>query len=123
MGVHPQSGTDLPRAVFVGRRPELEELRAALALARGGRPQVVLVEGAAGIGKTALVERFATEAEDVAVLRASGDRSETDLAFGVAGAGVGAAGRGPRRGRRRPRPRRRPPAGVPRRGGGARRAV
>ena len=43
----------------------------------------MVVDGAAGIGKTALVERFLARASDVTVLRASGDESERDLPFGV----------------------------------------
>jgi predicted ATPase len=39
-------------AVFVGRQHELRALRDAFAEAAGGRSQVVLVEGEAGIGKT-----------------------------------------------------------------------
>jgi DNA-binding CsgD family transcriptional regulator/tetratricopeptide (TPR) repeat protein len=72
------------QAPFVGRREELDALDAALAAARDGAPRVVLVEGPAGIGKTALLERFLAAAGDVAVLRASGDASEAELAFGVA---------------------------------------
>ena len=53
----------------------------------------MLVEGAAGIGKTALIERFLAPLDDVTVLRASGDESERDLPFGVARAAVAAAGR------------------------------
>src|SRR5687767_1343743 len=70
-------------SVFVGRRRELDLLRAALEDARAGHPRVVAVEGPAGIGKTALVERFLAEAEDVTALRASGDASETDFVLGV----------------------------------------
>jgi DNA-binding CsgD family transcriptional regulator len=70
-------------SVFVGRREELQSLEDALERAREGQPQTVLVEGAAGIGKTALVERLIAGADDVTVLRASGDSSEGDLAFGV----------------------------------------
>jgi tetratricopeptide (TPR) repeat protein len=43
---------------FVGREPELSQLERHLATAIGGRGQVVLVTGEAGIGKTFLIERF-----------------------------------------------------------------
>ena len=43
---------------LVGRTDELERLEAALADARGGTLQVVLVSGPAGIGKTALLDAF-----------------------------------------------------------------
>jgi DNA-binding CsgD family transcriptional regulator len=71
---------------FVGRTEELGGLRARLADARHGRPQVVQVQGPAGIGKTALLEHFlvsAGEPPGVAVLRASGEEAETLLAYGV----------------------------------------
>ena len=40
---------------FVGRQPELAVLRARLTAALAGQPQVVRIEGPAGIGKTALI--------------------------------------------------------------------
>jgi eukaryotic-like serine/threonine-protein kinase len=43
---------------LVGRAAELEQLMSAYAEAMAGRPQVVLVRGDSGIGKTALVEHF-----------------------------------------------------------------
>ena len=48
-------------AVFVGRENELETLRNALEKFVG-KPGLMLVQGTSGIGKTALVERFADEA-------------------------------------------------------------
>ncbi|HEY7816072.1 MAG TPA: AAA family ATPase, partial [Nakamurella sp.] len=71
---------------FVGRRAELGVLRACLDDARAGRPRMVLIEGPAGIGKTALLDRLATDcARDpaVVVLRASGDENEELLAYGL----------------------------------------
>ncbi|MFU8889376.1 MAG: ATP-binding protein [Trueperaceae bacterium] len=44
---------------LVGREGELDLLRAAWRRAIGGRPQLVLLAGDAGIGKTRLVEEFA----------------------------------------------------------------
>ena len=72
-----------PQSVFVGRRAELGALQEELEHVLAGRPRVVLVEGAAGIGKTVLIERFLASVDDVTVLRASGDESERDLPFGV----------------------------------------
>jgi len=82
------------RPLLVGRRAELEVLDGALGLARQGQPQLVLLEGDAGIGKTALVDRFVGTARadvvvlraraDVVVLRARADELESHLAFGVA---------------------------------------
>jgi hypothetical protein len=47
-----------PAEVFVGRRPELRALEAARRAVRRGRPVAVYVNGASGIGKTALVRHF-----------------------------------------------------------------
>src|SRR4051812_288711 len=44
--------------VFVGRGPELSQLRSLLAGAAGGEPAVVVVGGDAGIGKSRLIEEF-----------------------------------------------------------------
>ena len=44
---------------MVGRQGELDALRAAWRRAAGGQPQLVLLTGDAGIGKTRLVEEFA----------------------------------------------------------------
>jgi predicted ATPase/class 3 adenylate cyclase len=44
--------------IFVGRDAEQAELHEALARARGGRREVVLVTGEAGAGKTALLDQF-----------------------------------------------------------------
>ncbi|MFD6289136.1 AAA family ATPase [Streptomyces sp. NPDC060205] len=46
---------------FVGRSHSLALLAAARERARAGQPQRVLVEGPAGIGKTALVRRFLSD--------------------------------------------------------------
>src|SRR4029079_19779467 len=68
---------------FVGRREPLDALAAALQDAREGRSRLALVEGPAGIGKTALIDRFLADAGDATILRASGDDSEPELADGV----------------------------------------
>jgi DNA-binding CsgD family transcriptional regulator/tetratricopeptide (TPR) repeat protein len=68
---------------FVGRESALRELRSALDAARERVPQIVVIEGEAGIGKTALTRRFLGDSTDVVVVAASGDETEIDLAFGV----------------------------------------
>ena len=71
---------------FVGRQPELAALRARLDAALSGQPQVVRIEGPAGIGKTALIEHFLRVPGVVpspVVLRASGEETESLLAYGV----------------------------------------
>jgi hypothetical protein len=70
-------------AGFVGRSSELGLLRARFDAAAGGEPQVVAVVGPAGIGKTALVERFVAGLGAVRVLRASGDEAGALLSYGA----------------------------------------
>lgn len=72
---------------FVGRSRELAVLHAHLRAACEGRPRVVAVQGPAGIGKTALLERFLASAGEPAptVLRGSGEEGESLLAYGVVG--------------------------------------
>ncbi|MFI9174038.1 ATP-binding protein [Streptomyces lincolnensis] len=50
--------------------------------ASAGRPRLVVVEGPAGIGKTALARHFLTTARGH-VLTAAGAENETDLPYGV----------------------------------------
>jgi DNA-binding CsgD family transcriptional regulator len=69
--------------VFVGRGAELEILRANLEQARSGSPRVVMVDGPAGIGKTALVDQFLDSGEDLQLLRASGEPWEALIPYGV----------------------------------------
>ena len=69
--------------VFVGREAELAVLSGAMEAARGGTPQIAWIEGEPGIGKTAFMRRFLSTVEDVVVIEASGDESETTLDYGV----------------------------------------
>ena len=69
--------------MFVGRAGELAVLEAAAAAARRGQPQVVLVEGEAGTGKSSLLAQFAAGLAGAAVLRASGDEAELLLPYGL----------------------------------------
>lgn len=71
------------RDAFVGRASELQAMRDSWQSARSGHPAVVVVEGEPGIGKTALVRRFSREVDEVAVLWASGEESESALEYGV----------------------------------------
>ena len=48
---------------FVGRGPEISQLRALLQQATQGAGSVVIVSGEAGIGKTRLLEHLAAEIE------------------------------------------------------------
>lgn len=69
--------------VFVGRGRELAVLAELAARARADQPQVVLVEGDAGMGKSSLLARFVSAVSGAAVLRASGDEGESGLSYGV----------------------------------------
>ena len=62
------SMADPMRVAMVGRTPELEELRRLFVLADEGSPQVVVVGGEAGIGKSRLIAEFATTLPEEAVL-------------------------------------------------------
>ena len=69
--------------VFVGRQRELAVLAELAAKARADQPQVVLVEGEAGMGKSSLITRFVPAVGGTAVLRASGEEGESTLSYGV----------------------------------------
>jgi len=72
-----------PARIFVGRLPELNTLTVALASAQAGEPQVVLVQGEAGIGKSSLIFEFLDGQRGVPAIIASGEASEAALSYGV----------------------------------------
>ncbi|TYB66767.1 AAA family ATPase [Nonomuraea sp. PA05] len=65
-----------------GRRIECERLDRLVATVRGGHSSVLILRGAAGIGKTALLEYAREGAQGCRVTRAAGVESEMELAFG-----------------------------------------
>src|SRR5829696_8015467 len=67
------------------RSEELARIESALAEACSGRGALVVIEGPAGIGKTALLAAARTAAADsgMRVLRSRGTELERDFAFGV----------------------------------------
>ncbi|HEX3618337.1 MAG TPA: AAA family ATPase [Solirubrobacteraceae bacterium] len=72
--------------MLLERSQELKLLQAAIAEARGGSGSIVIIEGPAGIGKTALLAQargLAAEA-GLQVLSARGNELEREFAFGVA---------------------------------------
>jgi len=54
---------------FVGREQELHNLNMYLRDVKGGKGRVILIEGPAGIGKTALLDRFLRDIEDFEILK------------------------------------------------------
>ncbi|MBV9282393.1 MAG: AAA family ATPase, partial [Chloroflexi bacterium] len=68
---------------FVGRGRELLQLRRAFGRARAGEPQVVVLEGEAGIGKTRLAEEFLAWAasQGADVMRSRSYETTVDLPY------------------------------------------
>ena len=64
-----------------GRAAELAGITELLADARSGRSSLLVVQGEAGSGKTALLEHIAADAEDFRILRCAGVESEAELPF------------------------------------------
>jgi len=77
--------TGAVKPIFVGRDAEQAGLHEALARARSGRREVVLVAGEGGAGKTALLDHF------LEVLRADGVRCARGQALELHGGGEGCA--------------------------------
>lgn len=73
----------MARPTFVGRSDELDLLCARHREAGAGQPQTVLVEGPAGVGKSALLSAFSHSVEPGSSLTASGDEAETFLSYGI----------------------------------------
>jgi predicted ATPase len=71
--------------LLLERDDELARIESALAEARKGRGRFVVIEGPAGIGKTALLAatRSAATNSGMRVLRSRGTELERDFAFGV----------------------------------------
>ncbi|MBU2664637.1 AAA family ATPase [Actinoplanes bogorensis] len=79
--------------LFVGRSRESERLRACADEVRSGESRLAVVEGEAGIGKSALLSHFSGSITDFTVLRATADNTETDFPYGVIGQLTRHAGR------------------------------
>ena len=70
-------------SVFVGREAELTLLSDLAEQARANEPQVALIEGEAGVGKSSLLAKFGQSLGDAKVLRVSGEENEAHLAYGL----------------------------------------
>lgn len=69
---------------LTGRTDEHAVLTDALSRAQAGEPSLVIVEGAAGVGKSALVQQLiATRDRTVRLLFASGEEAEQRLDLGI----------------------------------------
>lgn len=66
---------------LVGRGSECQVLDQLVAAVRTGESRVLVVHGAPGVGKTALLEYLESAATDVRVLRAAGVESEMELTY------------------------------------------
>ncbi|WP_063008542.1 helix-turn-helix transcriptional regulator [Nocardia kruczakiae] len=66
---------------LVGRGPESAALAQTIAAVRTGESRVLVVHGAAGVGKSALLDRMKDAAADLRLLRAVGVESEMELAY------------------------------------------
>ena len=75
----------VPGVPLLERSEELARIESALARARTGRGSFLVIEGPAGIGKTAVLSaaRAAAAGQDMRVLRSRGAELERDFAFGV----------------------------------------
>jgi class 3 adenylate cyclase/DNA-binding CsgD family transcriptional regulator len=70
---------------LIGREEETALIAALLEEARSGRSRALLVQGEAGIGKSALLRYAVGQAGGMIVLRARGVESESELAFAALG--------------------------------------
>ena len=68
---------------FVGRETEIAALGECFGAVADGTPDVLVIEGEGGIGKTTLAERFLALHPEARVLRASGDETERGVSFAI----------------------------------------
>src|SRR5215472_9363072 len=73
-----------PRSGFINRRGELSVLSEEAGRAFQGEPRIVYLRGAAGMGKTALIERFLADHAELMPVVVAGAEAEADVHLGVA---------------------------------------
>src|SRR4051812_44549344 len=71
----------LPASGLLGRQRECEALDRLVAGVRSGQSRVLVLRGAAGVGKTALLEHLTSTASGCRIARAAGVESEMELPF------------------------------------------
>jgi ABC-type transport system involved in cytochrome c biogenesis ATPase subunit len=64
-----------------GRNGEVSVLAGVVATVRAGESRVLVVRGEPGVGKTALLDELAGQAQGCRVVRAAGVQSEMEFAF------------------------------------------
>src|SRR4051812_38771535 len=69
------------QTVLVGRAAECAQLEGLLQRVRAGQSQALVLRGERGIGKTVLLERIATQAQEFRVIRLRGVESEAELPY------------------------------------------
>jgi ATP/maltotriose-dependent transcriptional regulator MalT len=69
--------------VFIGRTDELALLSSAFADAVAARPQVVVIEAEAGMGKSSLIRTFVSGLANVKLWEGTGDELEVSLEYGL----------------------------------------
>lgn len=67
--------------MLVGRNQERERLRRVLVNAVRGTPDVLVIRGEPGMGKTRLLRAAAEDADDLRVLRVDGHEAETEIPY------------------------------------------
>src|SRR5690349_18840751 len=90
---HPDMSAVAPVPRICGREAEIQALGAALGRVAAGRPEIVLVEGEAGIGKTRLLAHALADARGRGMQVAAGRAEELERTrpFGVLAAALGCA--------------------------------
>src|SRR2546423_13458538 len=73
--------SDLPQRGLLGRRSESETLDRLLEVVRAGESRALVIRGAPGVGKTALLEYVVEHATGCRVARAAGVQAEMELPF------------------------------------------
>lgn len=80
-GAVPSAGSSGSTPALIGRRRECAELADLVSAVRKGRSQTLVLEGDAGVGKTALLEYLTEAAAECLIIEVAGVESEMELAY------------------------------------------